>query len=122
MVQKRGNLTHKTTETFTVKELRDLLGVPPDKLGRYNNFKNRALAQAVTEVNGLAEHGVSFSEVRKSKTVTHITLSWWKKSEEELRQAFAEIKQPRLGRTVRLAEQEELATQRRKAAAASLPE
>ena len=121
MVQKRGNLTHKTTEIFTVQELRDLLGVPPDKLGRYNNFKSRALAQAVTEVNGLAEHGVAFAEIRKGKTVTHIELSWWKKSEEELRAAFAEIKQSRIGRTVRLTEQAERAAQRRKSFRNALP-
>jgi plasmid replication initiation protein len=121
MVQKRGNLTHKTTETFTVQELRDLLGVPPDKLGRYNNFKSRALAQAVTEVNGLAEHGVAFSEIRKGKTVTHIELSWWKKSEEELRAAYAEIKQPRFGRSVRLSEKSVAETKKRRAVIDSLP-
>lgn len=121
MVQKRGNLKHKTTEIFTVQELRDLLGVPPDKLGRYNNFKSRALAQAVTEVNGLAEHGVSFSEVRKGKTVTHIELSWWKKSEEELRESYAEIKRSRIGRTSRLSEKSVAATQKRRAVIDSLP-
>ena len=121
MVQKRGNLKHKTTEIFTVQELRDLLGVPPDKLGRYNNFKSRALAQAVTEVNGLAEHGVAFAEIRKGKTVTHIELSWWKKSEEELRESYAEIKRSRIGRTSRLSEKSVAATQKRRAVIDSLP-
>jgi plasmid replication initiation protein len=121
MVQKRGNLTHKTTEVFTVQELRDLMGVPPDKLGRYNNFKSRALAQAITEVNGLAEHGVAFAEIRKGKTVTHIELSWWKKSEEELRKSYAEIKRSRIGRTSRLSEKSVAATQKRRAVIDSLP-
>jgi plasmid replication initiation protein len=109
MVQKRGNLTHKTTEVFTVK------------LGRYNNFKSRALAQAITEVNGLAEHGVAFAEIRKGKTVTHIELSWWKKSEEELRKSYAEIKRSRIGRTSRLSEKSVAATQKRRAVIDSLP-
>lgn len=121
MVQKRGNLKHKTTEIFEVKALRELLGVPTEKLQRYNNFKNRALSLAVTEVNGLAEHGVAFREVRKGKTVTHVELSWWKKSEEELRAAYAELNQPRIGRNARLSKREKGATQRRKEILESIP-
>lgn len=121
MVQKRGNLKHKTTEIFEVKELRELLGVPTEKLQRYNNFKNRALSLAVTEVNGLAEHGVAFHEVKKGKTVTHVELSWWKKSEEELRAAYAELNQPRIGRNARLSKREKEATQRRKEILESIP-
>ena len=121
MIQKRGNLQHKTSEIFTVQELRDLLGVPPDKLTRYNNFKNKALVQAVTEVNGLAQHGVEFLEIRKGKTVTHIQLLWRKKSEDELRAAFAELNQPRIGRNIRLSERAEAASRRREEIVDSLP-
>ena len=121
MVQKRGNLQHKTSETFTVQELRDLLGVPSNKLTRYNNFKSKALNQAVTEVNGLAQHGVEFVEIRKGRKVTHIQLLWRKKSEDELKAAFAELNQPRIGRNIRLSERAEAASRRREEVIASLP-
>ena len=121
MVQKRGNLQHKTSETFTVQELRDLLGVPQNKLTRYNNFKSKALNQAVTEVNGLAQHGVEFVEIRKGRKVTHIQLLWRKKSEDELKAAFAELNQPRIGRNIRLSERAEAASRRREEVIASLP-
>lgn len=104
MVQKRGNLQHQIMETFTLEQLRTLLGVHPDKLREYKNFKLRALAPAVAEVNALASFGVTFKENKTGKWVTSITLHWWRKDEQELREAYRELESAKVGRKVRLKE------------------
>lgn len=106
MIQKRGNLSYKTTETFPVQELRDYLGVPYGKLTLYKNFKAKALVPAVTEVNGLADFGVSFYEVKRGRTVVSIDLSWWKKSDEELKEVWKELHSSKIGRRTRLKEKQ----------------
>ena len=107
MLQKRGNLRYKTQETFTVEELRELLGVRPDKLQPYKNFKSRALKTAVDEVNGLASYGITFRENKVGKTVETITLGWWQKSEDELKLAYNELQSSKVGRRVRIREKQQ---------------
>ena len=102
MVQKRGNLQHQWNETFPVDRLRDLLGVPKDKLKLYKNFKSKALIPAIKEVNYLSDYGVSFIENTKGRKVEAITISWWSKSIDERKQAFTELRRPRVGRKARI--------------------
>ena len=102
MVQKRGNLQHQWNETFPVERLRDLLGVPKDKLTLYKNFKAKALIPAVKEVGALSDYGVSFIENTKGRKVETITISWWPKSVDERKKAFAELRRPRVGRKARI--------------------
>jgi plasmid replication initiation protein len=102
MVQKRGNLSHQWSETFEVERMRELLGVPTDKLTAYKSFKQRALVPAIDEVNGLSSYGVSFVEVKKGRKVEAITIGWHKKSVEELKEAFSELKRHKVGRRARL--------------------
>ena len=102
MIQKRGNLTHVWSETFDVDRLKDLLGVPKDKLTAYKNFKAKALNPAVLEVNGLSNYGVQYKEVKKSRAVMQIQIAWHQKSVQEMKEAFKELKQPRVGRRARL--------------------
>ena len=103
MIQKRGNLTHQWGETFEVDRLRDLLGVPKDKLTLYKNFKAKALVPAITEVNALSDYGVRFVEGKKGRGVQSITISWWAKSVDEKKAAFQELRRPRVGRKARIA-------------------
>ena len=104
MIQKRGNLNFKTTEKFSIKDIRELLGVPNGKLQAYKNFKAKALLPAVTEVQGLADFGVTFHEIKESRSVKTIEISWWKKSEEELKAVWQELHSSKVGRRVRLKE------------------
>jgi hypothetical protein len=109
VVQKRGNLSHQWTETFDVQRMRELLGVPDDKLKAYKSFKQRALIPAIEEVDGLSSYGVNFIEVKKGRKVEAITLGWHKKSVDELKEAFSELKRHRVGRRARLSGAVELA-------------
>ena len=122
MIQKRGNLEHKTTEEFSVKELRELLGVPKDKLMQYKSFKQRALIPAIEEVHFLANFGVDYQETRKGRTVTSITLMWRRKSQDEMKEVYSELRRSKVGRKVRIKEQGFVAQTRREEVLASLPE
>ena len=107
MIQRRGNMSKQWTETFTLDDLRSLLGVADGRLSAYKNFKAKAIKPAVEEVNGLSDFGIKFFETKKGKTVTHVTIGWHKKSMAELKASFKELRSSRIGRRSRLKGNEE---------------
>ena len=102
MIQKRGNLKHMWSEEFTLNELRALLGVEKGKLTEFSDFRKRALAPAVKEVNALGDFGVSMLPVKTGRAVTGVKLMWHPKSEDELKEAYAELQRSRVGRKARI--------------------
>ena len=102
MIQKRGNLDRQWSETFPLNQIRSLLGVEKSKLTQYKNFKSRALLPAAQEVDFLSDYNVRFMANRKGKNVDTITLSWHKKSQQELKEAFHELRVSKLGRRERM--------------------
>jgi len=102
MIQKRGNLSYIWSETFEIAELRALLGVPAGKLTNYGNFKQRALAPAIKEVNALGDFGVKAIPKKTGRAVTAVEIAWWKKNEDELRSAYQELQRSRVGRRARI--------------------
>ncbi|MHB0696985.1 RepB family plasmid replication initiator protein [Roseomonas mucosa] len=103
MVQKRGNMTWKTSEEFTLDRFRSLLGVEDGKLQAFKSFKQRAIDPAVLEVNGLGEFGCKVEPVFTGRKVTAVRLSWWKKNLDERMHALNELRFSRIGRKARLA-------------------
>ncbi len=79
MVQKRGNLRWKSSETFTLDGLRGVLGVPKGKLGSWSNLRLRAIDPAVAEVCALSDYMVEINPVKTGRSVTHVELRWWRK-------------------------------------------
>lgn len=102
MIQKRGNLTHKVNEEFDLDTMRDLLGVEKGKLTEFSDFRRRALAPAVKEVNALGDYGVSMIPLKTGRAYTGVRLHWYKKSEEELQAAYQELQRSRVGRQARI--------------------
>ena len=102
MIQKRGNLDKVWNESFTIDRIRSLLGVEKDKLKDYKNFKSRALLPAIQEVDFLSDYNVRFTALKKAKTVHSVTLSWHKKSHEEIKAAFRELQHSKAGRRARM--------------------
>lgn len=102
MIQKRGNLEYKHSEDFELDELRALLGVAKDKLTSFADFKRRALAPAVKEVNALGDFGVSMLPIKTGRAVTGVRLHWYRKSEDELKAAYQELMRSRVGRQARI--------------------
>jgi len=102
MVQKRGNLKHKTSEEFPLDRFRALLGVEPGKLREFKNFKLRAIDPAVLEVNGLGEFGCKVEPVYKGRKVVAVRLSWWAKNLGERKASLHELRFSKVGRRARL--------------------
>lgn len=103
MIQKRGGLKHKTTETFSTAELRKLLGVPAGTYPLFADFWKRCVAPAVAEVNALSDYAVMADRVRVGRQFTGVTIAWAKKDVDELKDAFAELQRPKVGRKARIA-------------------
>ena len=106
LIQKRGNLDYQWSETFSLDQLRNLLGVEKGKLKTYKNFKARALLPAVQEVDFLSDYHVSFCATdrkhKKGNTIIAVTLSWHMKSLPELKEVFKEMRISKSGRKARM--------------------
>jgi hypothetical protein len=111
LISARVNLKHVWEEDFGVNDLRALLGVPEGKLTRIPNLLQRVVNPAVLEVNGLADFGVQIAPIRKGGSVrglvTGFRVSWWKKDNPGLQEAYSELKRPKVGRIARLSGQVE---------------
>ncbi len=79
MVQKRGNLRWKSSETFTLDAIRGVLGVPKGKLTSWSNLRLRAIDPAVSEVCDLSDYMVEIAPIKTGRSVTHVELRWWRK-------------------------------------------
>lgn len=99
---RRVRLSGKFYEDFSIEELRELLGVPADKLDIFSNLKLRAITPAVDEVNALASFGCRIEPKRTGRKVTGVRLYWWRKDVAGLREAYAELQRPKVGRRARL--------------------
>ena len=115
MIMRRGNLDKMWNETFPLSQIRSLLGVEKTKLKDYKNFRSRALLPAVQEVDFLSDYHVNFLATKSGKTVQSITLSWSKKSHEDIKAAFRELRGSSLGRKERMTRKVEVVSPRRSA-------
>lgn len=102
MVQKRGNLGRKWSEEFSVERFRELLGVPKDKLESFKNLNTWAIKPAVTEVNGLSDFGCKVEPILEGRKVVRVRLSWWRKNTDEVKNAYHELQNSKVGRKARL--------------------
>lgn len=102
IVQKRGNLKHKFSEEFPLDRFRALLGVETGKHSEFKSLKQRVIAPAVLEVNGLGEFGCKVEPVYTGRKVTALRLSWWAKNLDQKKAAFRELRVSKVGRRARL--------------------
>lgn len=107
MVQKRGNLRWRSSEKFSLEELRGVLGVPKGKLTSWSNLKLRAIEPAMAEVNALSDYVVEIAPIKTGRRVTHVELRWWKKDGEGQGAAGRELGFSKVGRKVRTAPEPE---------------
>jgi plasmid replication initiation protein len=102
MMQKRKGLSHKNTDEFSVEEFRKLLGVRKDKLLRFADFKAKAIAPALAELNALGDYHVQIDGVRTGRSITKVRMIWFPKDEQGLRAAYTEVQRHRAGRKARV--------------------
>jgi len=101
MIERRIGLD-KQHDEFTVDELRSMLGMPDGKLERYADFNKYCLKPAIEEVNLLSDFIVEISAVKIGRSVAKLIVMWFRKSEEERRQAHDEREKSRVGRKARM--------------------
>ena len=104
MVQKRGNLRWRSSEKFSLEDLRGVLGVPRGKLTSWSNLKLRAIDPAVEEVSALSDFIVEIAPVKTGRRVTHVELRWWRKDAKGEAAAERELQFASVGRKERAAE------------------
>ncbi len=107
MVQKRGNLKYRTSERFSIDDLRGVLGVPKGKLTTWSNLQLRALKPAVAEVNALSDYLVEIAPIKTGRKVTHVELRWWKKDSAGQGAAERGTRYSKVGRRVQAEERAE---------------
>lgn len=101
MVQKRGNLKYRSSERFSLEELRAVLGVPQGKLTTWSNLNLRALQPAVAEVNQLSDFRVELAPIKTGRKVTHVEMRWWRKDAEAVGASVRELSYSKVGRKER---------------------
>ena len=71
-----ANLGRINAKTFTIAELRALLGVAEGKLTRFANLKAWALTPAVSEINQLSRLMLTVTPNKIGRTVVSVTITW----------------------------------------------
>jgi hypothetical protein len=102
MVQKRGNLRYRSSEKFSLDDLRGVLGVAKGKLTSWSNLKMRAIDPAIAEVNALSDYVVAIEPIKTGRRVTHVDLRWWKKDAGSTAEAERELGASKVGRKARM--------------------
>lgn len=75
------NLEHKTSETFTIEQLRGILGVAEGKLKRFADLHRRALQPALDEINQLSRFTLTAKPHKTGRSITSIEISWKAKAD-----------------------------------------
>ena len=70
------NMAHVQSKTFTVAELRSLLGVQDTKLKRFADLNRRVVQPAIAEINQTSRLTLEATYHKTGRTVTSITIAW----------------------------------------------
>lgn len=97
----RAGLSSKSTETFTLDDLRSRLGVPSGKLTRWVHLRQKALDAAIAEVNQLSGFTVSYVPVKRGRSVTGVRLTWAVHGAQGRTAVARELEASRVGRKAR---------------------
>lgn len=99
---RRVRLKHVFHEVIPIDDFRELLGVPEGKLTSFGNLNQYAIKPAMAEINFLASFGVNMIPVKTGRKVTAVKIGWYMKNEGQLKEAFAELQRPKVGRKARI--------------------
>ena len=102
-ISQMTGLELKQSQSFTLDEFRDMLGVQPGRYKTFGELNKHVLQPAVAEVNALAPFSISVLPVKQGKRVTSVRVGWLRKDSTALNEAFAESQRPRFGRRARIA-------------------
>jgi hypothetical protein len=95
------NLDYVTSKTFTVSELRALMGVSDGKIARFANLNRDVIQPAIAEINQISRLFLSATPNKIGRTVASVTIHWEAKPQELTREAKRELDRPKVGREAR---------------------
>jgi hypothetical protein len=98
-----ANLSHKTFETYSLDEFRELLGVSPGHYNTFGQLNKHVVKPAAAEVNALASFGITILPIKQGKRVVQVRIGWWPKDSTALNESWQELKRTKLGRRARVA-------------------
>ena len=93
------NLDRVTSKTFTVSELRAVMGVTDGKLSQFGHFNNRAIQPAIAEINQLSRLSLTATPNKIGRTVASVTIAWEVKPDPT--ETKRELDRPKVGRAAR---------------------
>lgn len=111
------NLQHKIMQELSIEELRLMMGVEKEKYKAFGDLNIHVIKPAVSEINALAPFNISVLPVKTGRRVTGVRLGWWRKSNEELAEAWREAQRSKVGRKARITGKAEMVFEPTKSAA-----
>ena len=112
----------KTSEDFTLDDLRSILGIEDGTLIRWQDFRRFVLDKAQQEINHLAGFRMGYEPIKRGRKYVGVKLIWGRKGQPELIEAMKELDRPKVGRIARRDGKTETIAQERAALADSLAE
>ena len=101
----RGNL-RVCEQRFSLEAFRELLGVEEGKYPAFPQLKQKVIAPAIMEVNGLSDFKVEIEPLRdgglQRGPLTAFLLRWEKKDADEWKSVLDELLRPKVGRRARI--------------------
>lgn len=70
------NLNRIEAKTFSVSDLRAVLGIPADRIKRFANLKKDVLDLAISEINQLSRLNLTATPNKIGRTVASVTIGW----------------------------------------------
>jgi hypothetical protein len=94
------SLKHTNSKTFSVPELRAVLGIPDGKVKRFADLKKDIITAAINEINSdLTRLLLTAAYHKTGRTMTSVSITWEEK--EDLKTVKRELDRPKVGRRAR---------------------
>ena len=90
---------------MSLDDFRTLMGVENGKYSAFGALNKHVIKHVVLEMNALASFSITVMPIKTGKKVTHIRVSWWSKSKEEMDAAWRELNRSKIGRKARISGQ-----------------
>ena len=93
------NLNHVAGKTFTVQDLRGVLGIEQEKVKRFSDLNRDIIKPALSEINQLSRLTLTATPNKIGRTVASVTITWDVKDDPA--PVKRELDRPKIGRTAR---------------------
>lgn len=93
------NLNHVSNKTFSIEDLRAVLGVEQGKIKRFADLNRDVIKPAIAEINQLSRMTLTATPNKIGRTVASVTIAWQMK--DDTTPVKREMARPKVGRKAR---------------------